>query len=254
VACVARNTRCVEQKRTTAVRRAPKRQDLYERIAVLEGLVRAQSDISDGDGDDVNDDDSLDYYKPSPTSRRQPSESNSLEDIWHDANKKRGASPPKREGSLFPRVLGPVILASDHLVPAVQTTLFPIGTFKHEKDCKILLAALKSAPDVQGALEKHSHFWAVKMMMTEPDASSAEKNILLYARKALAGDNPIKIAKVVQAVASATADERLLEKLVLIVDRLILSDDEYLTTLDGMECALEQGRLLTELGQVRRSW
>jgi hypothetical protein len=250
-----RKARCVEQKRTTAVTRAPKRKDLYERVAVLEGLVRAQSDISDGDGggDDANDDD-IDYYNLSAASGRQPSESSSLEDIWHDADKKRGASPLKREGSLFPRVLGPVILASDHIGPPVQTTLFPIGAFKHEKDSKILLAALKSAPDVRGALEKHSHFWATQITMTEPDASSAEKDIILYARKALAGDNPIKIAKIVQAVASVTADEKLLEKLVLIVDQLIVSDDEYLTTLDGMECALEQSRLLIEMGQVRRSW
>jgi hypothetical protein len=247
-ACVARNARCVEQKRATPARKTPKRKDLYERIAVLEGLVRAQSDVSDDDGDD-----DVDYYKLSPASGRQTSEPKSVEDIWFGVGKQRSASP-QRDGSLFPNALGPVTLASDHLVPSVQTTLFPIGSFKHEKDCKILLAVLKSVPDVQESLQKHSHFWAMKMSMTEPDASSAEKNILLYARQALSGDNPIKIAKIVQAVASGTKDEKLLEKLVLLVDRLIVSDDEYLSNLDGLECALDQGRLLTEMGQIRRSW
>lgn len=221
---------------------------------MLESLVRAQSEGSD-DGAGEEEEEEADYGDEfSPVSGLRSSETDSVEDFLYGDFKQRAPSPPKLEDSLFVNEFGPVTAVSNRPFPPIRTTLFPIGGFKHEKDCKMLLAALKRTPNIQEILEDQSNFWAVKMSVTEPDSSAADKYITQYARQALAGDNPIKIAKIVQAVASATLDVKLLEKLVLLVDRLIVSDDEYLCTLEGMECALEQGRLLTEMGQVRRSW
>jgi len=178
--------------------------------------------------------------------RRQPA--NSVEDFLNASSRERSVSPAQE--SLFSSGMGEIISLNDLNRPVINTTLHPIGGFKHEKDCKMLLTALNRVPNLQMALQKHSHFWALRMKMTEPNSTHAERDIIQYARKALAGDNPIKIGKVMQAVACVTGDE----KLILAVDRIIISDDEYLSTIDGMECTMEQGKMLTEFGQVRRSW
>jgi hypothetical protein len=138
--------------------------------------------------------------------------------------------------------------------PAIRTILSPTGHFKHEKDCKALLLALRSFPNLQDALEKHSCAWDMRMKQTQPNASAAERDIREYAGRALSGYDPIKIAKIVQIVAMATQDTEAFEKLVVLVDQLILSNDEYLSTLEGLECAFEQGRFHFELGLIYRSW
>jgi hypothetical protein len=231
------------------VTRIPRKKEIRQRIAALENIVKAKSDGSDNVADEGKSDDRL-----SSTDKRRPSGNNSVAEFLYGDMEERDTSPLPFEDSLFAYGYDRVSSAFDHPFPAMRSTLFPIGGFKHEKDCKMLLAALKCTPNVREALEKQSHFWARKMSIAEPNSSSADRNIIQYAYQALAGDNPIKIAKIVQAVASVTLDIRLYEQLVLMVDRLIVSDDEYLSNLEGMECALEQGRLLTEMGQIRRSW
>jgi hypothetical protein len=249
MACDKRNSKCIEPGRAIPIRKTLRRKELGQRIATLENLVRAQSDSSD---EVVGDDSTNDEF--CPVSRTRPSETNSVEEPLNDSLRKRSVSPIQFKDSLFTNGFDRVSCAFDLPNPAIRTTLFPIGGFKHEKDCKMLLNALKGSPNIREALEKQSHFWARKMRSAESDSSSTDETFVQYARRALSGDNPIKIARIVQAVASVTLDVRLYEDLLLIVDRLIVSDDEYLSTLEGMECTLEQGRLLIEMGQVRRSW
>jgi hypothetical protein len=248
-ACVSRNSVCIEQGRVIAGRRPLRRKELCQRITILENHVRADSVSSDEAADEDHSDREL-----TTTPRRRQSEINSVEDFLNGSTSERGISSSHFEDSLFANIPDRVSSAFGFSNPPVRATLFPVGGFKHEKDCKRLLAALRSSPNIREALEKQSHFWAMKVSSAEPNSGSADETLIQYARHALAGDNPIKIAKIVQAVASVTMDVRLHEKLVLIVDRLIVSDDEYLSTLEGMECTIEQGRLLTEMGQVRRSW
>jgi hypothetical protein len=245
IACVARNSTCIEKGRAIPVRKAPRRKELYQRIAILENLVHTRNDSSE-EGADEND--------TSSTPRRRPSETHSLDEFLCRELKKKAEYPSKFEHSLFSNGFNRISATFGIGNPAIRTTLFPIGGFKHERDCKILLAVLKCAPNIEEALEQQNHHWARKMNAAEPTSSSTRETLSQYARQALAGDNPVKIARIVQAVASVTLDVGLHEKLVLMVDRLIVSDDEYLSTLEGMECTLEQGRLLTEMGQVRRSW
>jgi hypothetical protein len=53
----------------------------------------------------------------------------------------------------------------------------------------------------------------------------------------------------------ATVMEPLIyERLLLLVDQLIIFDNEYMATIGGLECALFQGTLFAEIGQTRRSW
>jgi hypothetical protein len=211
----------MEQRRSIPIRKVPRRRELCRRITILENLTRAQSDSSDDEADGDNADG---QYPPTPRPRT-PS-ANSVDKFADGYLKSKIARPLPFEDSLFASGLN---LASSGLrlqSPAIRTTLFPIGGFKHEEDCRMLLATLKCAPNIQEILEQCGHFWARKMTSIDTDYSSADEIFIQYARNTLAGDNPIKIAKILQAVASVTLDIKLYKKLVLIVDRLIVSDDE----------------------------
>lgn len=39
-----------------------------------------------------------------------------------------------------------------------------------------------------------------------------------------------------------------------LVDRLVISDDEYAATLTGLECIVLQGKCYLDIGQPRRAW
>ena len=61
------------------------------------------------------------------------------------------------------------------------------------------------------------------------------------------------IAKVLQLVVR-TLDATVFEGIVHLIDELIIDDDEYLGTLEGLECAISQAILHSDIGQPRRTW
>jgi hypothetical protein len=104
-------------------------------------------------------------------------------------------------------------------------------------------------------LDKHSQFWNLHAKHAHGgDAKTSYPDIYEYAGAALAGDNPVKIAKVAQMIAGASSETNQVKKITWLVDRLILADVEYLNSLDGLECAFEHGKLLTDLSQMKSSW
>jgi hypothetical protein len=45
-----------------------------------------------------------------------------------------------------------------------------------------------------------------------------------------------------------------IDRYLALVDRWILSDDEYASTLEGIECLILQGKCYADIGQPRRCW
>jgi hypothetical protein len=45
-----------------------------------------------------------------------------------------------------------------------------------------------------------------------------------------------------------------IDRYLAIVDRWVLSDDEYASTLEGIECLILQGKCYADIGQPRRAW
>jgi hypothetical protein len=109
-------------------------------------------------------------------------------------------------------------------------------------------------PNIEQSLNMHSRFWASHMRRSNPNAGFGEIDLKEYARRAISGDNPIKIARIVQIASAGCTNLELSQKLMGVVDRLIVCDDEYIGTIDGLECAYEHGKFFSEMGQVRRSW
>jgi hypothetical protein len=133
--------------------------------------------------------------------------------------------------------------------PAAQN---PVGVKreKNQRVCKTLLAALPGQEKINEGLEKHAQWWAHIQKKLD---SGKETSLAEYMENAVANDDPIALAKIVQMVATVM-DESPFEKLLLLVDRLIIHDDEYMSSIEGLECALFQGRFYSDIGQARRSW
>ena len=129
-----------------------------------------------------------------------------------------------------------------------------IDNEKNKRVCKTLLAALPSHEKVQQALEKHSLSWShIVQMNLGPDATAKDLSIHYYAQNALAQDDPVAIARIIQMVATVTDDTEF-DELVLLVDELVIGDDEYMGTVPGLECLHAQMMLYSSIGQARRSW
>ncbi|KAF2433559.1 hypothetical protein EJ08DRAFT_59195 [Tothia fuscella] len=135
--------------------------------------------------------------------------------------------------------------------PPVHTALSPTGSFKHVTACRALLLALEKTSTARDALQVCASSWKLPYRRT-PDSEGG--TIGTFVQDALMGDNPLKIARVVQLVAVQSSDMDLMEQLTVLVDRVILSDDEFFGSLEGLECAFHQTRLLINLGWITWAW
>ena len=84
-------------------------------------------------------------------------------------------------------------------------------------------------------------------------ATPEQLSLESFVSHALSRGTPTQMAKVLQLVAR-TVDEEHLERILLLIERLVLVDDEYMGTMEGLECAYLQGNLYSDIGQARRAW
>jgi hypothetical protein len=123
---------------------------------------------------------------------------------------------------------------------------------KNREVCKALLLAMPPFPQLQEAAQKHSHMWETFVKFHFP-ASDAQLTLPQFVQRVAQHQDAVGIAKALQLVASVM-DFESRERLLLLVDRLIIWDNVYMETLGGLDCALWQGTLFADIGQARRSW
>ncbi|KAF2402095.1 hypothetical protein EJ06DRAFT_374081 [Trichodelitschia bisporula] len=124
--------------------------------------------------------------------------------------------------------------------------------FDHEvKDIKVyqvLTAALPRGDELKAALQRSNHTWSTSPWLHGVQTESLET----FSQKAFSHSSPHDVAQVALAIA-ATADDASLLRLLGVVDRYIIADDEYLNSLDGIQCAVKQCTLYTKTGNIVRS-
>ena len=132
-----------------------------------------------------------------------------------------------------------------------------VSTLLGEKSNSIrqaLASAIPSQERLQEAIHKNKASWAaLRAKILGPSSSPEKTSLEAFVSHALRQGAPTQIAHVIQLVAK-TVDEATFKKMLLLVDRLILLDDNYVATMEGLECALFQGMLYSEIGLFRRSW
>jgi hypothetical protein len=125
---------------------------------------------------------------------------------------------------------------------------------KSERICQALANAIPSQEKLQEAITTNTAWWAsIRKKILGPNATPEQVSLEAFVSHALSRGTPPQVAKVLQFVAK-TVDEETLERLLIIVERLVLVDDEYMGTMEGLECALLQGNLYSDIGQARRAW
>jgi hypothetical protein len=130
--------------------------------------------------------------------------------------------------------------------------LYGYSPEKNRQVCEALLLAMPPYAKVQEAAEKHGDIWEFFLKGQLP-ASHQKLTFPQFSQQVAENEDAVGIAKVLQLVATVM-ELQSHERLLLIVDRLIIWDDVYMGTLEGMECALLQGTLFANIGQARRSW
>jgi len=126
---------------------------------------------------------------------------------------------------------------------------------KNERVSQILKNALPSQEVLLDVLNANSEMWTkMTTMMVGSGTPKELTSIHAYAAYAMSNKGtPMDLAKILQFVAGKSSDDDI-ERLLNLIERLIIHDDEYMGTLSGVEVALHQCRLYSDIGQARRAW
>jgi hypothetical protein len=122
---------------------------------------------------------------------------------------------------------------------------------KDDRVRQALMAVLPPYNKLLIALQGNHHAWAVfqrKCPGTRGNATIEE-----FSYRVVHHGSPCEVGLLVNLYGSCTEGD-LLDQCLALVDKWIISDDEYMGTLEGLECVILQGKIYSDIGQARRSW
>jgi hypothetical protein len=122
---------------------------------------------------------------------------------------------------------------------------------KNDRVRQALMAVIPPYNKLISALRGNHHAWAAfqrKCPGTRGNATIEE-----FAQRVLHHGTPCEVGLLVILYGSCTEGD-LLDQCLALVDKWIISDDEYMGTLEGLECVILQGKIYSDIGQARRSW
>ena len=98
---------------------------------------------------------------------------------------------------------------------------------------------------------KEGLWWGYWRQKTYGEAKPTE-SLLQYAARIYTSEIPTDLGLLVCAfgLSNDTNGSRFLA----LVDKLVISDDEYAATVTGLECIVLQGKCYLDIGQPRRAW
>lgn len=128
----------------------------------------------------------------------------------------------------------------------------PLSPSHEESICETLRAGLPSYDSVMKVALAHKGWWvrihrAVRGMYDDTIESFPD-----FVRRAYTSDRPSELGKM--AIAFAFASDVDGFHIYTLVDRLVVSDMAYMSTVEGLECLILLAILYADEGQPRRSW
>jgi hypothetical protein len=121
---------------------------------------------------------------------------------------------------------------------------------KDQRTRQALMSVIPPYEKLVAILNSQIHMWAV---FQRKCPGTREANLEQFASRVLTRGSPCELGLLVLLVGSCTEGD-VLDQCLSLVDRWIISDDDYMGTLEGLECALLQGKIYADIGQARRSW
>jgi hypothetical protein len=129
----------------------------------------------------------------------------------------------------------------------------PVHSAKTEKAKQALIAMLPPYDQLSKILSTNSDWWLTWRRKCS-GTSGPNQTLPQFAAHALTTGNIGAIGTVVLSVGICASDESDIEKYIEIVDRWVLSDDEYAASLEGIECLILKSKWYADVGQPRRAW
>lgn len=115
-----------------------------------------------------------------------------------------------------------------------------------------LISALPPFDDILKILRTNGNWW-LTFKSKCPGTTSQFKDLLDFAQQAYHTGTPSQLGTLALAVGiSQEGDE--LDHYLNLVNQWILSDDEYASTLEGMECIILSSKCYADIGQPRKAW
>ncbi|KAF2098525.1 hypothetical protein NA57DRAFT_39008, partial [Rhizodiscina lignyota] len=277
--CFARGSKCIDQEHAESDVVLDQRKNLRERVAKLETLVET---LLDDKSDRTTAAEALkklggSEFPPTPRSNnespRAPLTVPEREDL------QRGAidapvlslfdnavlSRVESKLSTITSTSSPGISRSEETSPAEQRawsisheaepTFDEVNKLKNDRIRQIFIKALPSWDELIKICRGNDAWWE----MCKHKCSGIVGNIQSLENFATAclteKGNPSKLGCLILCVGSCADDNgEALDRALELVDRYITSDDDYLSTLEGLECCMLQAKCYSDIGQARRSW
>jgi hypothetical protein len=139
--------------------------------------------------------------------------------------------------------------------PRVDSILGVASTIEMEsKDYAVRNAFMSILPhgiELQNALRKGNLLWMF-LNKTHGNDKRTFSSFESFAMYAVAEGTIYDIARIAHILAYSSAVD--MDRVTMAVDLLILSNDKYISSLDGLRCLILQGLLFNESGQLKKAW
>lgn len=263
--CFARGSRCIDQEHADPDAIVDNRKNLRERVAKLEALIESLLDDRSAAGAaetlrklgaEVN--------PPTPRSDGSsvtPNQSTApLMAMFDNEVLSRGiTAKPISDSTPKPAPQVPCgSTATVYDFPGLQLSCecddigIPKAKKSKEKRTRdTLLAVLPAREVVEKAISTNDDWW--RIWRHKLSGTARGRTLKEFAYNALENGSPPEVGVLLLCIGVALDLDNLNQTLAL-VDALIISDDEYAATTEGMECAIMVSKCYSDIGQPRRAW
>ncbi|KAF4624116.1 hypothetical protein G7Y89_g14057 [Cudoniella acicularis] len=261
-----RGSQCIDQHLERATNAEDERITLRERVTRLESLLKeAVKSIPTADDN-----------KPSAPSSLATNESQDIEDLAANADRRAPFVSVLENSELeWVEKLGDKMVEPHALQSPTGSTRPPViesptllgncssmadmsisdpTVFRDQKAkevCMTLRSALPNFDLMMLNLMKNGSWWSSFGYKIKDSTQTPMKPLDEFAKQAYISNNPAELGTLVTAYARSAGENYHLYGL---VDRLVISDSVYISTLEGLECLILLAKTYTDIGQPRRSW
>jgi hypothetical protein len=113
-----------------------------------------------------------------------------------------------------------------------------------------MISVLPKGENLSQALDVNNQLW-MELQFLSPGRAQKYPTFREFASHAISNGNMFDVAEVAQTLAFADGTAK---EAIRLIDRWIISDDRYLSTVDGLRRAVVQARLVLQHGNLNLSW
>ncbi|KAL0254684.1 hypothetical protein SLS55_009206 [Diplodia seriata] len=263
--CFARGSRCIDQENADPDAIVDNRKNLRERVAKLEALIESLLDDRSAAGAAETlrrlGADVLPRTPHSDASSGLAGQTKAPLMAMFD-NEALGRAQPSQPTADPARKPGPPVpvapTAQVYDIGSVQLScecddigIPKVKKSKEKRTRDMLLTLLPSKDVVEKAVTTNDDWWRV--WRHKLGGTARGRTLQHFAMQTLDRGSPAEVGVLLLCIGVALDLENLNNSLAM-VDALIISDDEYAATVEGMECAILVSKCYSEIGQPRRAW